>query len=232
MLPDIRRVAPAVPGFHDVPPRALTPVVVPVVPEVPELLATAERVLLTCAEVEREDVERTRTVASVVDPVHTPPVAVVGPGLPHCLADRAAVRALRRLALALHPSVPGDAAGWWSPDGRERLVEFRAAIVDARDLPLLADAASALAHPRCSREGTLGRARARLAGDAAEPPADRHPDALGCLLASVLPVDDADTVALQRVAREVRGGALGPVVLDDAAHAAHRAVTRRVLRRL
>ena len=45
-------------------------------------------------------------------------------------------------------------------------------------------------------------------------------------------LDDADTVALQRVAREVRRGTAGPVVLDERAHAAHRAVTARVLARL
>lgn len=231
MLSESRRT-PITPGLDAAPPRARTAVVTPVVPEVPDLLAAAERVLLTCADVERESLARTAAVASAIDATLTPPLAVVGPGLPRSLADREALRALRRVALALHPRIPGDAAGWWTPDGRERLVEFRAAVVDARDLPLLADAAAHLAHPRRSREGMLGRVREQLTGDAAEPPSDRHPDALGCLLASVLPVDDADTVALQRVAREVRRGAAGPVVLDERAHAAHRAVTARVLARL
>jgi hypothetical protein len=231
VLSESRRIPIALP-LAEAPSRARTAVVTPVVPEVPELLAAAERVLLTCAEVERATLDRSVAVAATIDPTLTPPLAVVGAGLPRSLADRAALRALRRVALALHPRVPGETAGWWTPDGRERLVEFRAAVVDARDLPLLADAAAQLTHPRRSREGMLGQVREQLVGDADEPPGDRHPDALGCLLASVLPVDDADTVALQRVAREVRRGAAGPVVLDERAHAAHRALTARVLGRL
>lgn len=232
-----RRIeTPSAGAVHDVPPRSRGAALVPAVPEVAELLAAAERVLLTCAEVEDEQGRRILAVAGALDPVLTPPLAIVGPGLPRPLADRVALRALRRLALALHPTVPGDVGGWWAPGGRDRLVEFRAVVVDARDLPLLADAAAHLSHPRRPREGAMGRVRERLGPGCAETPDDRHPDALGCLLATVVPVDDPETLALHRVAHHARVTARpGPVigvVLDERTLTAHRAVAARIPRRL
>ena len=112
------------------------------------------------------------------------------------------------------------------------MIEYRAVVVDARDLPLLAEAAAALVRPPRAHEDALARVRERLGAGAGEPPADRHPEALGCLLATILPVDDAETVVVHGVAREARAGSAGAVVLDERAHAAHRALGRRILRRL
>lgn len=229
-------LAPALPDLADAPPRARGAALVPALPEIAALLAAAERVLLTCAEVEDDRGRRLLSVAAALDPTLTPPAALLGPGLPRPLADRVALRALRRLALALHPSVPGDVGGWWAPGGHEPVVEFRAVVVDARDLPLLADAAAHLSHSRRSREGALALVRERLGEDVGEPDepvTDRHPDALGCLLATILPVDDPATVTVHRVAREAREARAAPgIVLDEPALAAHRALGARILRRL
>jgi hypothetical protein len=108
------------------------------------------------------------------------------------------LRRLRRaLAPALHPD-PDAARPWWRSPDHGRLVAFRVVIVDRNALDGLAVVAP------------------------------DHP-ALECLLAVLVPVDEPDAAALA-VAASARGGA--EVVLDRPAHDAHRRVAARLLRAL
>jgi hypothetical protein len=209
-----RRADPVAPGT--------TAFLVPAVPEVAALLGAAERVLVACGRAEDDHADRAFRIAATADPGTLPVTAVVGPALPAPLAARVALRALQRVAVALRPVVGDPAEGWATPDGGT-VVAFRAVLVDPADLAVLRRAAARLTHPRRSREGTLGVALGGLDDSGGEPPDHRHPAALGCLLAVLLPVDDP-------VARAVHEAASSESpVLDAAALGAHRELGRRVV---
>ncbi|NMO91500.1 hypothetical protein [Actinomycetospora sp. TBRC 11914] len=197
----------------------------PAVPEVAALLGAAERVLVACGRAEDAHADRAIRLAAAVDPATLPVHAVVGPGLPVPLARRIAFRALQRFAVALRPAL-GREPGTWPGPGRRDVVAFRALRVDTTDLAVLGQAAAQLTHPRRTREGTLGAAVESLGGGAGEPPADRHPAALGCLLAVVVPVVDPVAAAVHEVA------AAEHPLLDAATLEAHHELGCRVLSRL
>jgi hypothetical protein len=116
-------------------------------------------------------------------------------------------------------------------------VAFHALRVDTTDLAILGQAAAQLTHPRRTRDGTQGAAVATLAGDGGEPPDDRHPAALGCLLAVLVPVVDPVAATLHAAvvaSQEDHGTPRVPARLtgDAVARPAHREVSRRVLARL
>jgi hypothetical protein len=201
------------------------PYLVPAVPEVATLLGAAERVLVACGRAEDAHADRAVRLAAAVDPCTLPVGAVVGPALPVPLARRIAFRALQRLAVALRPALCPDPDPWRAPDGAA-VVPFAAVQVDTTDLAILGQAAAQLTHPRRTREGTLGGAVESLRGGLREPSGDRHPAALGCLLAVVVPVVDPLAAAVHDAA-----AGEGPV-LDAAAAEAHREVGERVLARL
>ncbi|MCD2197946.1 hypothetical protein LQ327_31705 [Actinomycetospora endophytica] len=194
----------------------------PVVPEVAALLGAAERVLVACGRAEDAHADRAIRIAATTDSCTLPVTAVVGPGLPVPLASRVAFRALQRLAVALRPVLREAPGAWTSPAGDD-LVAFRALRVDTTDLAILGQAAARLSHPRRTREGTLGGAIESLGPG--EPPDHRHPAALGCLLAVVVPVVDPVAVTLHEAAQRHPD----VPVLDAAILAAHREVGRRVV---
>ena len=204
------------------------PYLAPAVPEVAALLGAAERVLVACGRAEDDHADRAVRVAASVDPCTLPVTAVLGPGLPAPLASRVAFRALQRLAVALRPAMRRSPGAWTAPGGGD-LVAFRALRVDTTDLAILGQAAARLTHPRRSREGSLGAALDALHPGPGEPPENRHPAALGCLLAVIVPVVDPVAGALHAVAAQAHTEDL---VLDTAMHEAHREVGRRVLARL
>jgi hypothetical protein len=206
----------------------IAPYLVPAVPEVAALLGASERVLVACGRAEDAHADHAFRIAATVDPCTLPVSAVVGPGLPVPLARRIAFRALQRLAVALRPALRPDPRPWTTPEGDE-VVAFRALRVDTSDLAILGQAAVRLTHPRRTREGTLGGAIASLGDGADEPPGHRHPAALGCLLAVVVPVVDPAAVAVHDA-----GGEECPdrLVLDAATTEAHREIGRRLLARL
>jgi len=208
--------------------RTTGPYLVPVVPEVAALLGAAERVLVACGRAEDAHADRAVRIAGTVDPFTSPVGAVVGPGLPVPLARRIAFRALQRLAVALRPVLIADTEPWRAPDGGA-VVPFAAVRVDTTDLAILGQAAAQLTHPRRTREGTLGGAVESLRGEHAEPPDHRHPAALGCLLAVVVPVLDPAAAAVHTAAV---GGSEERAVLDADVLEAHREVGGRVLARL
>jgi hypothetical protein len=146
---------------------------------------------------------------------------VVGPGLPVPLSGGVALDALRRVTGGLTTA----AATWRTGTGR-RLPAFRALQVDTTDLAVLGMAAAQLTPPRPA-EGALGAALDAVARGGGEPPDDRHPAALGCLLAVLVPVIDPAVVTLHGFA--VRGG---DATLSEAGVGAHREVVCRVLARL
>jgi hypothetical protein len=198
------------------------------VPEVAALLGASERVLVACGRAEDAHADRAIRLAAALDPGTLPVGAVVGPGLPVPLARRIAFRALQRLAVALRPALAPDQHPWTTPDGDD-VVAFRALRVDPTDLAILGRAAVQLTHPRRTKEGTLGGAVESLGGGTGEPPEHRHPAALGCLLAVVVPVLDPVALVLHDLAgRECAG----PLVLDATSAKAHREMGRRVLARL
>jgi hypothetical protein len=172
-----------------------------------------------------------------VDPCTLPLQAVVGPGLPVPLAGRIAFRALQRLAVALRPVLYPGSCTQAASDG-DGPVAFHALRVDTTDLAILGQAAAQLTHPRRTREGTLSAAVAMLAvEDGREPPDDRHPAALGCLLAVLVPVVDPVAATLHAAvvaSQEDHGTPRVPARLtgDAVARPAHREVSRRVLARL
>jgi hypothetical protein len=208
--------------------RTTAPYLVPAVPEVAGLLGASERVLVACGRAEDAHADRAIRLAATLDPGTLPVGAVVGPGLPVPLARRIAFRALARLAVALRPALTPDRSPWTTADGDD-VVAFRAVRVDTTDLAILGRAAVQLTHPRRTREGTLGGAVESLRAGTGEPPEQRHPAALGCLLAVVVPVVDPVAVALHDAARKECPGRL---VLDAAILEAHREMGRRVLARL
>jgi hypothetical protein len=202
------------------------PYLAPAVPEVAALLGASERVLVACGRAEDAHADRAMRVAASVDPCTLPVSAIVGPGLPAPLAARVAFRALQRLAVALRPVLRQAPGTWTTPDGTD-IPAFRALQVDTTDLAILGQAAARLTHPRRAREGSLGAALETLHAGAGEPPDHRHPAALGCLLAVVVPVVDPVAGALHAVAAE-----LDDVTLDAPLVEAHREVGRRVVARL
>lgn len=184
---------------------------VPVLGEVAALLDAAERVLVACGRAEDEQADRAVTLAASIDPTILPVGAVVGAGLPAPLAGRLAYRALRRLGAALQPAL-GEVVADDGPVG------FRVVSVDTTDLALLGQAAAQLTSRHRTRHGALGAALDTLGDGLDEPPDDRHPAALGCLLAVLVPVVDPAAAAL--------AGDPAPTRL------AHREVGARVLARL
>lgn len=197
---------------------------VPVVPEVASLLGAAERVLVACGRAEDQHADRAVAIAASIDPVTLPVGAVVGAGLPVPLAGRIAFRALQRLAVALRPVLVGDRGGWTTTDGGT-LVAFRVLSVDTTDLALLGQAAAQLTSRHRTRHGVLGDTLDVLASGGDEPPEDRHPAALGCLLAVLVPVVDPAAATIAEAAAD-------RVTLGSAAVQAHRDVRDRVLARL
>jgi hypothetical protein len=193
---------------------------VPVVPEVPALLDAARGVLAACAAAEDDRTERALWIARAADAWTVPVGAVVGSGLPAPLAGRVAWQALSRLAAVVEPAYREGPDHWTGPDGRP-LTAFRPVSADPDDLALLERAAARLTSARRRREGALAAALAVLGDDE-----DRHPAALGCLLAVLVPVADRATMALHRAARVPHRP------LDAEARDAHRAVRARVLDRL
>ena len=208
--------------------RTTAAYLVPAVPEVAALLGASERVLVACGRAEDAHADHAFRIAATVDPGTLPVGAVVGPGLPVPLARRIAFRALQRLAVALRPALRPDPHPWTTPDGVD-VVAFRALRVDTTDLAILGQAAAQLTHPRRTREGTLGSAVESLGGGTGEPPEHRHPAALGCLLAVVVPVVDPVAVAVHDAAGRECPDRL---VLGAATAEAHRELGRRVLARL
>ncbi len=197
------------------------PYLAPRVPEVAALLDAADRVLAACGRAEDAHADRTVRLAAAVDPCTLPLRAVVGPGLPVPLANRTAFRALQRLAVGLRPVLHPGPVPWPAP-GEDGPVTFHALRVDTSDLAILEQAAVLLTHPRRRREGTLGVAISTLAPGGGEPADDRHPAALGCLLAVLVPVDPA--------ALDLHTAAA--VGTDAGTFDARREVGRRVLARL
>ena len=194
------------------------PYLVPVMGEVAALLDAAERVLVACGRAEDEHADRAVSLAASIDPAILPVGAVVGAGLPAPLAGCLAYRALRRLGAALQPVLDEAVAA----DGP---VGFRVVSVDTTDLALLGQAAAQLTSRHRMRHGALGDALEALHDSSTEPPDDRHPAALGCLLAVLVPVVDPAAVALA----EIAGDRVPP---GPAARQAHRDVQARVLARL
>jgi hypothetical protein len=183
---------------------------------------------VACGRAEDAHADRAFRIAAAVDPCTLPVGAVVGPALPVPLARRIAFRALQRLAVALRPALRPDPQPWATPDGDD-VVAFRALRVDTTDLAILGQAAAQLTHPRRTREGTLGGAVESLGPGRGEPPEHRHPAALGCLLAVVVPVVDPVAVTVHDAAGRPCPGRLA---LDTATAEAHREMGRRVLARL
>jgi hypothetical protein len=216
-------VGPGAPGE-----RTSAPYLVPAVPEVAALLGASERVLVACGRAEDAHADRAVRLAAAVDPCTLPVGAIVGPGLPVPLARRIAFRALQRLAVALRPALTPDPSPWATPDG-DPVVAFRTLRVDTTDLAILGQAAAQLTHTRRTREGTLGGAMESLRAATGEPPEHRHPAALGCLLAVVVPVVDPVAVRLHDAAGKECPGRR---VLDPATAEAQREMGRRVLARL
>jgi hypothetical protein len=174
------------------------PYLAPAVPEVAALLGASERVLVACGRAEDDHADRAIRIAATADSCTLPVTAVVGPALPVPLAARVAFRALQRLAVALRP-VLRETPGAWTTPGGDDVVAFRALRVEA--------ALSAL-HDGCG-----------------EPPDHRHPEALGCLLAVLVPVVDPVAVTVHEAAQR------HPDVsdLDASTLEAHREVGRRVV---
>lgn len=196
------------------------PCLVPAVPEVPALLDAADRVLAACAAAEDDRTERALWIARAADAWTVPVGAVVGSGLPAPLAGRVAWHALGRVATAVRAAHRDGPEHWTGPDGG-MLTAFRPVSADPADLALLGRAAARLTSSRRRREGALAAALAVLDDEE-----DRHPAALGCLLAVLVPVQDRATTALYRAARAPRRP------LDGDALAAHRHVRAQVLGRL
>jgi hypothetical protein len=190
----------------------VAPFLAPAVPEVAALLGAAERVLVACGRAEDDHADRVLRIAATADPCTLPVSAVVGPALPVPLASRVAFRALRRLSVALRPVLRETAS--------DDVVAFRALRVDTADLALLDRAARRLTHRRRSREGTLGAALDGLRDRHGGFPDHRHPAALGCLLAVLLPVVDPVAATVHDTARHHPAGA---------ALEAHRELGRRVV---
>jgi hypothetical protein len=106
--------------------------------------------------------------------------------------------------------------------------------VDTTDLVVLDQAARRLTRAR-GAGGALGAGLALLDPGGREPRDDRHPAALGCLLAVVVPAVDPVALALHDLAARSaprRGSDGGGLVLDDAGVAAHVEVGRRLVARL
>jgi hypothetical protein len=200
------------------------PYLAPAVPEVAALLGASERVLVACGRAEDDHADRAIRIAATADPCTLPVSALVGPALPAPLASRVAFRALQRLALALRP-VLRETSGVWSTPGRGDVAAFRALRVDTTDLALLGQAAARLTHPRRTREGTLGVALGALRDESGEAPDHRHPAALGCLLAVLVPVVDPVALTVYDAAQRHPD----VPVLDAAALEAHREIGRRVV---
>jgi hypothetical protein len=209
--------------------RTTASYLVPAVPEVAALLGASERVLVACGRAEDAHADRAIRLAAALDPGTLPVGAVVGPGLPVPLARRIAFRALQRLAVALRPALTPDQHPWTTPEGDD-VVGFRALRVDTTDLAILGQATVQLTHPRRTREGTLAGAVESLgSGGDDEPPEHRHPAALGCLLAVVVPVVDPIAIVLHDAAGKECAGRL---IIDATTAEAHREMGRRVLARL
>lgn len=202
---------------------AAGPYLVPAVPEVAALLGASERVLVACGRAEDDHADRAIRIAATADSCTLPVTAVVGPALPVPLAARVAFRALQRLAVALRP-VLRETPGAWTTAGGDDVVAFRALRVDTTDLALLGHAAARLTHPRRTREGTLGAALGALHDGCGEPPDHRHPEALGCLLAVLVPVVDPVAVTVHQAAQRHPD----VPVLDVTTVEAHRELRRRV----
>jgi hypothetical protein len=184
----------------------------PDVPELVELVDTAERALAVDHPAGRSPVITTDDLVgsgrwwgwlglAAMGAAAFPVQPVCRPS-PRERARREALAALRRLRRALAPALhpdPADARpAWWGPDHR-RLVAFRVVVVDQNALDGLVVVA-----------------------------ASEHP-ALRCLLAVLVPVDEADTAALAVAAR---GGGGAEIVLDHSTHLAYRRVVSRLLRAL
>jgi hypothetical protein len=197
------------------------------VPEVAALLGASERVLVACGRAEDDHADRAIRIAATADSCTLPVTAIVGPALPVPLASRVAFRALRRLAVALRP-VLRETAGSWTASSGSDVMAFRALRVDTTDLALLGRAATRLTHPRRAREGTLGAALGALLDGSGEAPDHRHPEALGCLLAVLVPVDDPAAVTVHEAAQRHPD----VLVLDATLLEASRELGRRVVARV
>jgi hypothetical protein len=174
----------------------------PDVPELVELVETAEQTLLAAADDDLVGSGRWwGWLGLAAMGASAFPVQYARSPSDRERVHREALPGLRRLRRALAPALHADpdaARPWWRSPDHGRLVAFRVVVVDRNALDGLAVVAP------------------------------DHP-ALECLLAVLVPVDEPDTAALA-VAGSARGGV--EVVLDRPAHDAHRRVASRLLRAL
>jgi hypothetical protein len=149
--------------------------------------------------------------------------------LPSPVAGKAAFAALHRVVTALRPALhrhPEPALPvWWGPDGN-RVAPLRLVAPGDGDLQVLAAAAACLTHPTPALATVLDRLCPGLQDTDDGGHDDRHPAALGCLLAVLVPVADPDTELLAVYAQGDGEG--DGVRLDARGRAAHRRVTTRM----